>query len=121
MHDLFLIGSLCLFGLFFGAVLSVIARAPGMFTRPFARSHRVIGAAYLAWLLLGFADVCAPCVPRAVFDAVLGALGTALAVSAARDFRAHAHARNAASGTLEEEATVTPAEVPLRNKYISYF
>ena len=101
--DAYLLSSLVVFGFFFGVVLSVIARAPRMFTRPFGRTHRLVGAAYLCCLLVGFGDVCAPALlllPRAVYDGVLGVLGTALALTAAHDFRAHVHARNAASGTL---------------------
>lgn len=112
--DAYLLSSLVVFGFFFGVVLSVIARAPRMFTRPFGRTHRLVGAAYLCCLLVGFGDVCAPALlllPRAVYDGVLGVLGTALALTAAHDFRAHVHARNAASGTLLTEATVTPDEM----------
>ena len=41
---------------FFLEVLVVIARKPSMFVKRFARSHRVAGLVYLAWLLLGFFD-----------------------------------------------------------------
>eukprot|EP00947_MAST-08B_sp_MAST-8B-sp1_P002900 g2900.t1 len=45
------------------------------------------------------------------FDVILGVLGTTATLTAASDFRYHRHARNRASGTLDEEATVSYAEM----------
>lgn len=103
---------------FFAELLLVVVRSRGMFTRRFARRHRVTGAAYLAWLTAGVVDLLLQ--PSAslwghytvVYDAILGILGTALALTAAFDFqRAHAHVKNPASGALEQGATVTFSEM----------
>ena len=103
---------------FFAELLLVVVRSRSMFTRRFARRHRVTGAAYLAWLTAGVVDLLVQ--PSAslwghytvVYDAILGILGTALALTAAFDFkRAHAHVKNPASGALEQGATVTFSEM----------
>ncbi|KAG8470789.1 hypothetical protein KFE25_009210 [Diacronema lutheri] len=103
------------FGAFFAVLLGIIAPAvPRLFWGRYGRRHRLFGAAYLAWLLVGFADVAAPTgtFSRVAFDVVLSLLGLALTLSAAFDFRRHHEAvRNAASGALEPDATVTFSEM----------
>lgn len=65
-----------------------------------------------ARLVLGFLDVRFQLIPRLLYDAGLGVLGTALTLSAAFDFRAaHSRVKNVASGALDDDATVTFAEM----------
>ena len=45
------------------------------------------------------------------FDVLLGVSGVIVTLTAAADFRYHRHAKNVASGTLDEEATVTYSEM----------
>ena len=110
---------------FFLEVLVVIARKPSMFVKRFARSHRVAGLVYLAWLLLGFFDAAFDIAKgddtpagnrvyhwRGCYDAILGILGTVLTLTAANDFKkAHEGVKNPASGALDEHATVTHSEM----------
>ena len=94
-------------------LLYVIRNARALFLPRYGRSHRLCGGAYFAWLLLGIAE-CAVGARRSAattlfFDAVLGLLGVAATLTAARDF-GHVR-RSAASGTLDEDATVTRSEM----------
>jgi hypothetical protein len=116
--------------LFLLSVARVVARRPSIFTKRFARRHRLIGLVYIIWLIVGFLDAAcqmlapapllAPAasppasvfLPRVLYDTALTLLGTALTLSAAYDFKkAHAHVSNVASGVLEEDATVTFSEM----------
>lgn len=98
---------------FFGTVFYVII-APdniSMFTKAYARRHRITGGALFCWLVLGFVDIAmgffTP-ISHLMFDIVLGVLGTLTALTAAYDFKkAHKHVKNVASGTLDKNATVT--------------
>jgi hypothetical protein len=114
------------FLLFLLSVSRVVARRPSIFTKRFARRHRLTGLAYLIWLSVGFLDAACqmlapaplpaspPAIffPRVLYDTALALLGTALTLSAAYDFKkAHAHVSNVASGVLEEDATVTFSEM----------
>eukprot|EP00310_Coccolithus_braarudii_P022741 CAMPEP_0183346368 /NCGR_PEP_ID=MMETSP0164_2-20130417/11517_1 /TAXON_ID=221442 /ORGANISM="Coccolithus pelagicus ssp braarudi, Strain PLY182g" /LENGTH=291 /DNA_ID=CAMNT_0025517637 /DNA_START=69 /DNA_END=944 /DNA_ORIENTATION=+ len=85
-----------------------------MFAGRYGRRHRLAGLALLTWhvvgislLLIRISDCTCIC-----YDLVLGLLGIAATVSAARDFEtAHRRASNVASGTLEPSATVTHSEM----------
>ena len=94
---------------FFGQVFVISAINGSMFTKVYARRHRVCGAALFSWLVLGFVDISVgPMIPTITYDTILGMLGTATALTAAFDFKkAHSHVTNPASGTLDEDATVT--------------
>ena len=108
--------------LFFVPLLVTVLRNPSLFTKRYGRHHRVLGGVLLLWLVLGFCWIlfdllCAPsdvthrwcCV---TYDIILGILGTAATLSAAKDFkRVHEKVQNVASGTLEPEATVTYSEM----------
>jgi hypothetical protein len=89
---------------------------PRLFTKRIGRRHRQVGAAYLAWLALGFivafisAGGAYAGLPPVVFDAVLGVLGIVLTLTAAHEF-GHKNVRNRASGTLDEDATVSYDEM----------
>jgi hypothetical protein len=98
---------------FFCTVLYVIF-TPGnivMFTKAYARRHRVVGGLLFCWLIIGFVDIAVGSlsfISHLFYDAVLGILGTLTALTAAYDFKkAHNHVKNVASGTLDKEATVT--------------
>ena len=102
---------------FFTVVVYVIL-TPGnfsMFTKAYARRHRVCGGLLFCWLLIGFVDIAVgPLlqITHVAYDIILGVLGTLTAVTAAYDFKkAHNHIRNIASGTLDKEATVTFEEM----------
>jgi len=109
-------------------LLEVVVRSaglPGLFTGRYGRRHRLCGAVELALLILGAADAAGRCLTLsgagplfvsdaacAAYDVVLGISGTALALSAAYDFRrAHERVRNVASGALDDKATVTFSEM----------
>eukprot|EP00466_Bigelowiella_natans_P010047 jgi/Bigna1/90330/estExt_fgenesh1_pg.C_670084 len=92
--------------------LSVLAlQAYRLFLPRFARAHRVLGAIYLALLLFGFADLHSNILPRFIFDVLLGVTGIFLTLSAAWGFPHHRRVTNEASGTLDEDATVTYDEM----------
>ena len=106
--------SLLLLAPFALALLAAVARRPSIFVRRHGRAHRLLGAAHLAWLSLGLADV-ATFAPhrraaRLAHDAVLGALGTALTLAAAAAFD-HRGPRTRASGALDADAVVSRAEM----------
>ncbi len=102
------------------ALLATMARRPSMFTRRHGRAHRLLGAAHLALLALGVADVAlwhwhahaggARAATRLTYDMALSACGVALALSAAAAFD-HRNVVNKASGALDVDATVTHAEM----------
>ena len=102
---------------FFGVILFVVLTPSNfsMFTKAYARRHRVCGGLLLVWLILGFVDVAiGPLLLMSYlqYDVILGILGTMTAITAAYDFRkAHSHVKNIASGTLDKEATVTFEEM----------
>ena len=88
------------FLLFFLALLIVIIPSfQPLFLRRFARSHRWLGLFHLIWLCFGFYLLCIhpflynrlsmllQAVIWIMYDAVLGISGTALTLSASRDFR----------------------------------
>ena len=71
---------------FFGVVWAHIAKRPSMFTKRYARRHRLVALALLLWLMVGFAEVALgpwTMLPLTLYHAVLGVLGTATAVTAA--------------------------------------
>jgi hypothetical protein len=94
------------------SVLWIMVANPIMFGRRHGRRHSTNGLIYFLWISLGFTlhikglDL----VSAQVFDAVLGGLGTCLALTAAFDF-GHKNVVNVASGTLDEHATVTYNEM----------
>lgn len=101
------------FGLFFASLSAILAPvARRLFLGRYGRRHRIIGAVYLWWLLLGFAGLASPRFPRLWFNVLLSLLGICLTLSAASDFqRHHSTVRNSASGALEPEATITVSEM----------
>jgi hypothetical protein len=106
--------SLALLAPFALALLAAVARRPSIFVRRHGRAHRLLGAAHLAWLALGLADVAAFAphrrAERLAYDAVLGVLGTALTLAAAAAFD-HQGPRTRASGALDADAVVSRAEM----------
>ena len=72
--------------LFLLAVVRVVARRPSIFTRRFARRHRLAGLAYLIWLAVGFLDAAcqtlAPAPPAAPSVAPSPAAAAAAAAAA---------------------------------------
>ena len=103
--------------LFAAALIRTITPIPRLFNKRIGRRHAQVGALYLAWLALGFISAIASSargassgVPPLLFDVVLGALGVALTLTAAREF-GHKNVRNRASGTLDEDATVSYDEM----------
>ena len=97
------------------ALLAAVARRPSIFVRRHGRAHRLLGAAHLAWLALGLADV-ATFAPqrraaRLAHDVALGTLGTALTLAAASAFGEQRGPRKFASGALDESAVVSRDEM----------
>jgi hypothetical protein len=92
-------------------VVGVAAGAPRLFSARHGRRHRLVGAVYLGWLALGLVGLLhQPLLPSLAWDVGLGVLGITLTLTAAADFP-NKHARNVASGALDEDATVTQAEM----------
>lgn len=92
---------------------SVLLQHPRMFVKAHGRVHRMTGLVFLVWIVIGFVQVFTGlCMMESLwsYDIILGVLGTTLALSAAFEFK-HKHVRNVASGTLDEHATVTFAEM----------
>jgi hypothetical protein len=106
---------------FMAALLATVAQNAGMFLRRHARTHRLLGLAYLCALVAGLCDVALVVsggaaglglgALRLAFHVALGCLGVALTLSAAHDFRSHEHVKQKASGTLEKHTTVTVSEM----------
>ena len=112
--------SVAALGAFFCVVLLRLSQTPGMFVKRHARLHRLLGLVYLAWLLVGYADVFAPSgrarvvgvVHPVVYHAALGGLGTALTLAAAQAFGYQEKFKHKqASGTLDKHAFVTKSEM----------
>ncbi|KAL1515708.1 hypothetical protein AB1Y20_002324 [Prymnesium parvum] len=101
--------------LFFALLFRPLLQNTRMFTRRYARSHRVVGLLLLLLLVVGFVHLFFVPSPRThglLFDVVLSLSGLAVALTAARDFGpAHDKVLNEASGTLDQEATVTRSEM----------
>ena len=105
--------------LYFTILLHYVSVNSPMFTKKYARKHRLTGLLMLCWLVLGFGLIFNGSFRRNDFvwtgyDVILGLLGTATAYTAAIDFKvAHsgAHIKNTASGVLDEDATVTYSEM----------
>jgi len=101
-----------LFALFYAALtVEVVPRARRLFGGKFGRRHRLAGALHLTMLV---ATAVCTLFKRCWFalDVLVGVTGIAATLTAAFDFeRAHRDVKNAASGTLEEEATVTYSEM----------
>ena len=98
-------------------LLRLIIPIPRLFSKRFGRRHARAGAAYLAWIAFGFITVlCTSAsgsqsgLPPVLFDTVLGILGITLTLTAAHEF-GHKNVQNKASGTLDEDATVTHKEM----------
>ena len=100
--------------LVFAAMLTrIIVPIPRLFSKRIGRRHAQTGLAYLTWLAVGFLSTIFMTVNTATavaFDAVLGTLGISLTLTAAHEF-GHKNVRNRASGTLDEDATVTYDEM----------
>lgn len=113
-HSTFTISSIGIV-LFFLPVYWSIMWNWQMFTKLYARRHRLVGGALLLWLSVGGVEIVngsKAVIPFLLYDIVLGILGTSTAITAAYDFKkAHSHVKNVASGTLEKEATVTFSEM----------
>ena len=107
-------------------IVIIIIPIPSLFTKSHGISHRVSGAIYLLWLLIGytkaiFIDIDTDIdIPIGIYDIVLGILGIILTLTAARDFK-HKGIKNVASGTLDEHATVTNDEMIEHSFYQGYF
>ncbi len=99
---------------FCASLLCVMVSHPVMFMRRHGRAHRLLGLVHLAWLALGLVDAVSYSerhdALRLPYDLLLSACGTALALSAAHAFQ-HKRVKNRASGALDEDATVTHAEM----------
>lgn len=98
--------------LFFLLLLKVIIFNPNIFTKKYGRRHSVTGALYLIWLLIGCFELLfnIEIINIFIYHVVLGLLGTILSLTAYYDFY-HKHIKNDASGTLDENATVTNGEM----------
>ena len=101
---------------FFFLLFIIIIQRPSMFTKRLGRKHSILGAFYLIWLIYGISDCAAVVFGRTlisnyiVYDIILGCAGVLLPLTAAYEFK-HYHVKNIASGTLDEHATVTNAEM----------
>jgi len=122
----------------FASLLSkYVLRHKSMFTKRFARRHRLAGLVYLMWLLFGYTHLCgelliqieplevvfssflpmrmgvASCAKLSVkfYDITLGLLGLALTLTAASEFSFHKKVKNPASGALDQRATITLDEM----------
>lgn len=104
--------SICLGIIFLVFVLYLMLNNSIMFKRKHGKRHSINGLAYFIWMFIGFLAFATgkQVINYVIFDAVLGILGTVLALSAAFDF-GHKHIVNVASGTLDEHATVTYNEM----------
>ena len=91
-----------------------LRHAVGLFVQFHGWSHRVAGGALLAWLVFGVCSI--PAAKKQSFwvfyDTILGLLGIAATITAARDFP-HRFVQNAPgqSGTLAQNAIVTQSEM----------
>ena len=114
--------------LFLAALVITLAISPHtskLFLSSHGRSHRLVGAAHLAWLLVGAAWLVHPpdyndvmqdddgwAVKCLVYDILLGILGILATITAARDFpHRHIINRPGESGTLSSAAVVTQGEM----------
>eukprot|EP00290_Baffinella_frigidus_P059254 CAMPEP_0180381658 /NCGR_PEP_ID=MMETSP0989-20121125/26877_1 /TAXON_ID=697907 /ORGANISM="non described non described, Strain CCMP2293" /LENGTH=322 /DNA_ID=CAMNT_0022381577 /DNA_START=1 /DNA_END=969 /DNA_ORIENTATION=+ len=98
------------FALFFLELLAIVIPEAGMFLRKYGRRHRLTGLLHLIFLIFGIFNILLDIIPPLAYDVTLSLLGTALALSAAFDFRtAHSKQRvkNPASGALEDTTIVT--------------
>lgn len=90
----------------------------------YGRRHRVTGALYLIWLIIGISEHFLRLIfgqshysPNSIyfiFDVLLCLLGISLALTAAFDFKGHDRVKNptgVASGTLSDLATVSSNEM----------
>ena len=93
------------FGLFFAAVTLLVAvNFRRLFGGRNARRHRIAGAVHFVNLVLLFLT------KRPSMDFVVGVSGILVTVTAFLDFP-HRNVRNEASGTLDEDTTVTESEM----------
>ena len=104
--------------LFFGRLLAAVAAHPRMLLARHARTHRLVGATFLAYMVLGVLDARRASGPlvsprlRFAYDAGLSCFGFLSAFSAARQFGSGVHTRRGdASGILDEGATVHVSEM----------
>jgi hypothetical protein len=98
---------------FAATLIRIIVPIPRLFSKRIGRRHAQTGLAYLTWLAVGFLSTIFMTVNTATavtYDAVLGTLGISLTLTAAHEF-GHKNVRNRASGTLDEDATVTYDEM----------
>ena len=108
------------FSLFFGQLLITVLSHASIFVGRYGQTHRMIGACYLFWLLLGYIDLFGLVTlfdrnqpaQRAIYEILLPTLGLGLTLSAAFDFKEqHSQVRNVASGSLHKHATITYKEM----------
>jgi hypothetical protein len=107
---------MALFALFAALLCPVVlVNARTLFTHRHARRHRWLGLGYLVFLgaVVLSVERREPAWLQFAVDVVFGALGCALTLSAAADFeKAHRRVDNRGrSGTLDDSATVTRAEM----------
>ena len=118
-------------GAYFTTVLAVmVPNFTRLFTHRFGRGHRVAGLIHLLVLLIGVTDLAVRVIPsvfpkrttaplldtiangRGLYDLVLGVSGCVLTYTAAVDFGIPKYRlRNAASGALDANQTVTREEI----------
>lgn len=98
--------------------LYVVPQTTRLFCRRHARRHRTAGAVHLFWLLVGTVDVAARAgsgegvCGALLYDVILGISGISVTLTAAFDFQQHHDkVKNVASGTLDDDATVTFSEM----------
>jgi hypothetical protein len=98
--------------LFFLLLLKVIICNPYIFIKKYGRNHAITGIGYLIWLLVGYIELLfnIEIISIIVYHIILGVLGIILTLTAYYDFY-HKHVKNNASGTLDENATVTNGEM----------
>jgi hypothetical protein len=96
--------------------LTLFRKAPYLFFQRHGQSHRVVGGLYLMWIICGVC-ICdnvafASAFHIFLYDFILGCLGIATTLTAARDFP-HKLVKNSRgqSGSLSESAIVTQAEM----------
>jgi hypothetical protein len=105
------ISGIAFFALLF--VSTLIPKIISIFAKKHGRRHRLVGMIYLFWLLVGFygSVYYFSWWSYLLYDVLLACLGIVLTLTAASDFSYHKYAKNIASGTLDNKATVTYDEM----------
>ena len=112
----------CALVYFFLHLLVYVFRSCSMFQKKRAWRHRLCGLVLLCWFVYGVAVTSVSYdqenskgafgIPPLAYDLCLGLFGISTTFSAAFDFKkGHSSVKNKASGTLDEDATVTYSEM----------